>query len=121
MASPKPATNKVPNAPYRGAGRPEGHYFMERLIDTAARETGTDYFSSASLKVIADHIRACAFLIADGVLPSNEKSTIKLAAAADQSLRDFPALAITVEPLGGAKGGKSSGIVVAKGHCMRFW
>jgi anti-sigma-K factor RskA len=56
-----------------------------------------------------------------GVLPSNEKSTIKLAAAADQSLRDFPALAITVEPLGGAKGGKSSGIVVAKGHCMRFW
>jgi anti-sigma-K factor RskA len=56
-----------------------------------------------------------------GVLPASEKSTIKLAAAADQSLRDFPALAITVEPLGGAQGGKSSGIVVAKGLCMRFW
>lgn len=56
-----------------------------------------------------------------GILPAGEKSTIKLAAAADQSLRDFPALAITVEPLGGAKGGKSSGIVIAKGFCMRFW
>jgi anti-sigma-K factor RskA len=56
-----------------------------------------------------------------GVLPTSEKSTIKLAAAADQSLRDFPALAITVEPLGGAKGGKPSGNVVAKGQCMRFW
>ena len=31
-------TNTTPIAPYRGAGRPEGNYFMERLIDTAARE-----------------------------------------------------------------------------------
>ncbi len=35
-------TNTVPIAPYRGAGRPEGNYIMERLIDAAARETGRD-------------------------------------------------------------------------------
>ena len=35
-------TNKVPMAPYRGAGRPEGNYIMERLIEAAARETGRD-------------------------------------------------------------------------------
>jgi carbon-monoxide dehydrogenase large subunit len=35
-------TNTTPLAAYRGAGRPEGNYFMERLIDTAAREMGID-------------------------------------------------------------------------------
>ena len=45
---------------------------FQDLIRAAARETGTDYLSSNSLKVIADHIRACAFLIVDGVIPSNE-------------------------------------------------
>lgn len=35
-------TNTVPIGPYRGAGRPEGNYFMERLIEKAARETGID-------------------------------------------------------------------------------
>jgi len=35
-------TNCTPIAAYRGAGRPEGNYFMERLIDTAAREMGID-------------------------------------------------------------------------------
>jgi len=35
-------TNTTPLAAYRGAGRPEGNYFMERLIDTAAREMGVD-------------------------------------------------------------------------------
>lgn len=43
------------------------------LLKAAARETGVDYSQETpSLKVIADHIRACAFLIADGVLPGNE-------------------------------------------------
>ncbi|RPE64934.1 alanyl-tRNA synthetase [Tibeticola sediminis] len=45
---------------------------FQRLIAAAARETGTDELDSPSLKVIADHIRACAFLVADGVIPSNE-------------------------------------------------
>jgi alanyl-tRNA synthetase len=42
------------------------------LIAAAARVTGTKDLASSSLNVIADHIRACAFLIADGVIPGNE-------------------------------------------------
>jgi anti-sigma-K factor RskA len=56
-----------------------------------------------------------------GMLPKLEKGTIKLAAAADQSLRDFPALAISIEPAGGSKTGLPTGPVIAKGDCLRFW
>ena len=42
------------------------------LIDAAARVIGTDDLASRSLRVLADHIRSSAFLIADGVLPGNE-------------------------------------------------
>lgn len=42
------------------------------LIEAAARVTGEQDLSNNSLKVIADHIRACAFLIVDGVIPGNE-------------------------------------------------
>jgi alanyl-tRNA synthetase len=45
---------------------------FQDLIKAAARETGAKDLSDNSLKVIADHIRACSFLIADGVIPSNE-------------------------------------------------
>ncbi|MEP6547874.1 MAG: alanine--tRNA ligase [Gammaproteobacteria bacterium] len=42
------------------------------LILSAAEATGTKDLESSSLRVIADHIRACTFLIVDGVVPSNE-------------------------------------------------
>ena len=45
---------------------------FQTLIAAAARETKTADLDSPSLKVLADHIRACSFLIADGVIPGNE-------------------------------------------------
>jgi alanyl-tRNA synthetase len=45
---------------------------FQALIAAAARETHTTDLANNSLKVIADHIRACAFLIVDGVIPGNE-------------------------------------------------
>jgi alanyl-tRNA synthetase len=45
---------------------------FQDLIKAAARETHTNDLTSNSLKVIADHIRACSFLVVDGVIPGNE-------------------------------------------------
>ncbi len=45
---------------------------FKSLISSAAELTGTGDLENKSLRVIADHIRSCAFLIVDGVLPSNE-------------------------------------------------
>ncbi|HWY96178.1 MAG TPA: alanine--tRNA ligase [Steroidobacteraceae bacterium] len=45
---------------------------FKSLIRSAAEVTGTHDLESSSLRVIADHIRACTFLIVDGVVPSNE-------------------------------------------------
>lgn len=45
---------------------------FQNLLAAAAEATGHGDTSTPSLRVIADHIRSCAFLIADGVLPSNE-------------------------------------------------
>src|SRR3546814_6237518 len=45
---------------------------FQNLIKAAARETDTNDLNNNSLKVIADHIRACSFLIVDGVIPGNE-------------------------------------------------
>ncbi len=45
---------------------------FQDLIKAAARETGVTVHKNPSLNVIADHIRACAFLIVDGVIPGNE-------------------------------------------------
>ncbi|MCG6952862.1 MAG: alanine--tRNA ligase [Betaproteobacteria bacterium] len=45
---------------------------FQDLIRAAARETGQKQLHNPSLNVIADHIRACSFLIVDGVIPGNE-------------------------------------------------
>lgn len=45
---------------------------FDKLIKAVASVTGATDLSNKSLRVIADHIRSCAFLIADGVIPSNE-------------------------------------------------
>jgi alanyl-tRNA synthetase len=45
---------------------------FQHLIRAAARETGCADLADNSLKVIADHIRACSFLVVDGVIPGNE-------------------------------------------------
>lgn len=45
---------------------------FQPVLKAAAKLAGTDDLTLSSLRVIADHIRSCAFLIADGVMPSNE-------------------------------------------------
>ncbi len=45
---------------------------FDALIKAAGRETGVEDLNNKSLRVIADHIRATAFLVSDGVIPSNE-------------------------------------------------
>ena len=50
-------TNTTPISAYRGAGRPEGNYFMERLIETAAREMGKDPIALRKL----NHIQPAQF------------------------------------------------------------
>ncbi|WP_341938373.1 alanine--tRNA ligase [Marinimicrobium sp. C2-29] len=45
---------------------------FQHLLKAAAQATGCDDLANKSLRVIADHIRSCSFLISDGVMPSNE-------------------------------------------------
>jgi len=45
---------------------------FQSVLKTAAQIVGTSDLSQSSLRVVADHIRSCAFLVADGVMPSNE-------------------------------------------------
>ncbi len=60
---------------------------FQTLVRAAARETGHQDLDSPSLRVIADHIRACAFLICDGVIPGNEGRGYVLRRIARRAMR----------------------------------
>ncbi len=62
---------------------------FQHLIKAAASLTGTTDLEHKSLRVIADHIRACSFLIVDGVLPSNEGRGYVLRRIIRRAIRHF--------------------------------
>ena len=94
-----------------------------KLIDAAARTVGVENDGSSSLNVIADHIRACAFLIVDGVLPGNEGRGYVLRRIIRRAIRhgkkfgtDQPFFYKLVAPLAEEMGGAYPELPKARAH-----
>ena len=83
---------------------------FQHLIKAAAKIIGVTDLSENSLKVVADHIRSCAFLVIDGVVPSNEGRGYVLRRIIRRALRHGHNL--------GAKGSFFHKLVVALGEVM---
>jgi alanyl-tRNA synthetase len=93
------------------------------LIDAAAKILGVPNDGSSSLNVIADHIRACAFLVTDGVLPGNEGRGYVLRRIIRRAIRHGKKLGVSdsffhrlVEPLCTEMGDAYPELVKAKEH-----
>jgi alanyl-tRNA synthetase len=96
------------------------------LIAAAAEVTGAKDLSSPSLRVIADHIRACSFLVVDGVTPSNEGRGYVLRRIARRAIRHGYKLGQTkpffhalVQPLVAAMGEAYPELAKAQSHVER--
>jgi alanyl-tRNA synthetase len=96
------------------------------LVDRAAEITGCEDRDSASLRVIADHIRACAFLVVDGVLPANEGRGYVLRRIIRRAIRHGHQLGMRtpffwrlVETLGQQMGEAYPELLKAQGHVER--
>jgi len=99
---------------------------FRRLIGEAARLTGCEDRASKSLRVVADHIRSCAFLVADGVLPSNEGRGYVLRRVIRRAIRHGymlgqhqPFFFGLVEPLVAEMGAAYPELVSAREHVER--
>ncbi len=99
---------------------------FQTLIRAAADATGCSDLQSKSLRVIADHIRSCAFLITDGVMPSNEgrgyvlRRIIRRAARHGHKLgMSDPFFYKLVKPLEKEMGQAYPELVAASGNVMR--
>lgn len=97
-----------------------------RLIEATAKVLGTANDGSNSLNVIADHIRACAFLIVDGVLPGNEGRGYVLRRIIRRAVRhgkklgmDEPFFFELVKPLCDEMGGAYPELAKARAHVER--
>jgi anti-sigma-K factor RskA len=95
------------------AGRKSDELWVKRIgIDAEPPEHGYELWGLYGKEGAAPKLL--------GMLPKEDKATIKLAAVADESLKDFPSLAITLEPARGS-GGAPTGPIVAAGDCFKFW